>query len=328
MKITKKDKLTFIADDIKHFTSLKDSLEKNIDIITKYYIVVLTAFFSYVVFYSNLNLNSKTQATYSFLGIFFVIFITTITYYTAFTLIKILKRRIQYRREITSLRSIANGLMDKIYQEKIICQLDSQKNDFSKFNNLPTIATSIGIAATIMLFLFLVNLLKVFKIQHLFPFQIAFSVTVVICLLVLAMMLNLYTYHRRAYLIAIKSSITCSEKKIKNQLNNINLNRKKRTTYQILQICHLCLIVFFIVFLVLPFFTNTQPFYDTKILEYFISQKNLISSLSWLDIATILESFIALLIAYVMIKKNRFLNMKSFHYVQTKEKSTFLNNVM
>lgn len=289
--ISKSEKLTFISNEIENLIAMKNSSENNIVNITKYYSLVLTAFFAYIVFYSGVH-KDEIKAIYAILGLCFVAFATASTYYTTYTIIKNLKRRILYRREITSLRSLANQLMDNLYTKKTICQLDSNKINFTSFDNLPTIAIFIGTGTPIISFIFINDLfVNFFSIPKLISFQITFSVCIVITLAVLAGILNLYTVHRKEYLVAIRSYNKKEEKRIINAVDRMNDSKRKMSEYKALKNYQ----NIFILLLLL-----TIPY---KIFFYMG-----LSKWNW-DI-NLLELLCAIFITTFLVKKNRFFNMK------------------
>ena len=279
-----KDKLDFISNEIQNLIALKNSSESNVNIITKYYSLVLTAFFAYVVFFTK----SETKIVYAILGLCFVV---ASTYYTTYTIIKNLKRRILYRREITNLRGIANSLMNNLYDSKIICQLDSRKITFTSFGSLPSIAIMIGTAAPVISFIFIKQLASIFFYEPIAT-QVAISVCEIVTVVILAVMLNLYTVHRKEYLIAERTSSSKTERTLIAVIDRQKGMMKKKEEYQSLKMYKKISIV---IFAILIF---------CKICLYGNLEK-------WNTDINLFELLCASFISWMLVKKNRFFNMRS-----------------
>jgi hypothetical protein len=286
-----KDKLDFISNEIQNLIALKNSSESNVNIITKYYSLVLTAFFAYVVFYSSPVSNNETRIVYAILGLCFVVFVVASTYYTTYTIIKNLKRRILFRREITNLRGIANSLMNNLYNNKIICQLDSRKITFTSFGNLPSIAIMIGTVAPLISFIFIKEITLVLFYEPIAT-QVAISVCEIGTVGILAFMLNLYTVHRKEYLIAERTSSSKTERTLITAIDRKNDMMRKKEEYQKLKKYEKILIGFFsmLIFYKIFFYGNLEKW-------------------NW-DI-NLLELLFASFIFWILVKKNRFFNMRN-----------------
>lgn len=284
--------LEFISNDITNIITLKQHLESNITQIVKFYGLSLSAFFAFIVFYKGQPI--EVRYVYAYLGMCFILFTSATTYYTAHTISKNLKRRILYRREIVSLRNIANKEMNGIYNDNIICQLDASQIGFSKFDSLPTIAIIIGTAIPILFYIFLIDILisyKVIDILKLNTTDSLFSLflSVFISLFALLVMLNLYTHHRREMIIANYVTINQSEKIIKDRIGKINDYRRSRKNYKLLKNMLIMIISMLITITYLQLFTN-----------FFMPISYFIFSMFILVILTIV----------LLVKKNRVLNMR------------------
>lgn len=234
-RVSTATKLEFIKNDITNLVQLKRDSESNISTIVKYFALSLGAFFAFIVFFTSKNSDLDKQI-FSIIGICFLIFAIMITYYTSYTLSKNLKRRILYRREIITLRSLANILLGNIYKNTV-CQLEDKNFKFTNFKNLPTIAIIMGTSAPLLLFIFLTP----FKFDD-YVLTIVFFCIIVICLL----FLNLYTHHRKEMLFAERMTSTNSEDMLKKRIYYIYSKRKKRTTFKTIKYSLWAAVVFFI----------------------------------------------------------------------------------
>lgn len=287
MHLKKEHKLNYITSEIQNLITLKNHSEANLGVITKYYSLVLTAFFAYIVFYTSMR--SETKIIYSIIGLCFTFFTTASTYYTTYTIIKNLKRRLIYRKEITSLRNVANRIMNNEYKDLTVCSLDHKKLTFTTFDNLPTIAIMIGAGAPLISFLFIKDLF----ITHfglVKAYQMTFSICFVITLGVLALILNLYTVHRKEFLIVERINNKKSESTIIdsiNRKNNITKSKKEFKNYKY-KIITLSGILIFVIFFKLFIYQDLEKW-------------------NW-DINTIEFILFSVVVLY-LVKRNRFLNM-------------------
>lgn len=284
--------LEFISSEITNIITLKQQIESNITQIVKFYGLSLSAFFAFIVFYKGQS--SEVRHLYAYLGICFIFFTSTTTYYTAHTISKNLKRRILYRREIVSLRNIANEEMNCIYNNNIICQLNASLMGFSKFDSLPTIAIIIGTTIPILFYIFLNDILISYEVIDMLKLNISNSVlslslSMFISLFALLIMLNLYTHHRREMIIASYVTINQSEKKMKDRIGNINDYRRRKKNYKFLKNMLILIVSVVIGIMYLQLFTNFfMP------IKYFI----------------ILIFILVIFIVILLVKKNRVLNMR------------------
>ncbi len=297
------NKLTFISTEIQNIILLKQSTENNIGTITKYYSLALTAFFAYIVFYTSQV--GELKKIYAILGICFVIFATASTYFTAYTIIKNLKRRLLYVREIISLRRIANELMENIYNNKTIYPLDDSKLYHTKFDTLPDIAIMIGTAVPLMFFVFTRDFISFFvdKMYLNYVYQFSISFSAIACTGVLLLMLNLYSIHRREYQKGIRCNLVKSEDFIKKGLIRYNKKTKTEPTYKILTYFSIFSFLYYILFLIYKFliFSKLQKWnWDINIIEFLIIS----------------------LVFVLLIKQNRYLNRrKQYNIIKNNKKN-------
>ncbi|WP_372998361.1 hypothetical protein [Sulfurimonas sp.] len=286
------EKLEFISNEISNLIVLKQHLESNISQIVKFYGLTLAAFFAFIVFYEGKDLEYKF--IYAYMGICFIIFTSATTYYTAHTISKNLKRRILYRREIVSLRKIANDMMDNAYCHNIVCQLENSKMSFSKFNSLPTIAIFMGTAIPILFYKFSKDLLVAYEVLDSLNINanesiVSISMSALVTLFALVIMLNLYTHHRREMIIAEKVNISQDERTVKDRVDCLNKKRRNRKKYKLFRMLARRFVIAFVVIILIQFFSNI---FIPK--GYFI----------------FLEFILIALIVLFLVKKNRVINMR------------------
>jgi len=280
-------KLDFISNDISNMINLKRDSEANITTIVKYYALTLTALFGFMIFYNNIKTN---HLIYACIGILFILFTIFMTYYTAMTISTNLKRRILYRREITSLRGIANEkFLDNSYSTKTICALNAENLRFSQFKNLPNIAILLGTVAPILSYNFLKTINQAILPQHNFAFTIGLVVTI----LVFSLMLNLYSHHRKQMLVAKYTTNVENENDVLDRIYRIHKKRKEKAKYKQLKKFLITLGILFLISIAL----NHLPLF----IFLFFTIINL-------SINTIIISILSIGFMFILLKRNRYIN--------------------
>lgn len=247
-RVTKSDKLEFIAKDISNLIELKKDNEANISTIVKYYALALTSFFAFIVFFISKDLadDGSPKNIFAYLGLYFLIFLLVITYYTSYTISKNLKRRILYRKEIIALRSSANKLMENIYFNNI-CPLTYKNYNFTNFNSLPMLAILIAMTAPLISYLFLSKLIMSDDNPPKINTDLIETIICISIVIIFKIFLNLYNHHRTEMLIAKYTSVLKNERYIENLLKKIDKRRRKQLLLKNLKKLFRIVLVFFII---------------------------------------------------------------------------------
>ncbi|WP_455757058.1 hypothetical protein [Sulfurimonas sp.] len=213
------------------------------------------------------------------------------TYLTAFTILKNLKRRMIYRREIIALRGIANTLMDSIYNDKTVCPLDSNKANFSKYESIPSVALLIGMGFPFLMYMFLLPIGKAYDLTYLI-----LPVTILTMLFATIKMLELLSHHKIEMFIGLKLDPKRNERYLKKIIRRHTRSVKRQKNYKNLT----AYIRLTIILTILSLLYSHNPIVQDK------------SNFSFI-LNSVVESSLTLITIYLLIKRKLLVIQKTVH---------------